>query len=390
MFTLLHAGFDTIDLAIQGSLPPKILDQLRAARDEAATQQESALCYLANGEFSAHVASHGAKGGYAFLLDTGPTGARWMIKDSSDPNQWNIFVSPRSAMLLTHGYAETFSIIENAIADLGGKVTGVSLNRADFAMDFQTLGFELDINRFVTHARCKRKPHWSQTENGDDPDQPRSVLNGRRVESVTIGSMPGRQVIVYDKRAEAVAKRKPHWFNVWGVDRNDPTLEVWRVEVRAGKKHLKDAYNIHTLEDFENSIGDVIVNSLDRIRYLASGQTDSNISRQTLHPLWKAAHATAQRGLLELRSGLTPDQVRSIEREKAMDVYFKQVLGNAIGYAVAHGWDDEAISDGLATLMAEKLRAECEGDTEAFDKAISRTRRRLHFQIDPIGKRCAF
>lgn len=389
MFKLLHAGFDTIDLAIQGSLPPKILDQLRAARDEGATQQEPALCHLADGKFAAHVSSHGAKGGYAFLLSTGPTGANWMIKDSSDPNQWNIFVSPRSTMLLTNGYAETFTTIEQTIADLGGKVIGVSLNRADFAMDFQTFGFELEIDRFVTHARCKLKPYWSKADEAKDTDQPRSVLNGRRVESVTIGSMPGRQIIVYDKRTEAIAMHKPHWFEVWGVDRDDPDLEVWRVEVRAGKDHLKDAYNIRTLEDFENSIGDVIVNSLERIRYLANGQTDSNISRQILHPLWEAAQAAAQRALLDLRSGLSPDQVRSIEREKAMDVYVKQVLGNAIGYAVALGLDDGAISDGLATLMAEKLRAVCEGDPEALDRAISRTRKRLHFRIDPRSKRCS-
>ncbi|WP_281023688.1 hypothetical protein [Minwuia sp. IMCC3009] len=379
MFKLLHAGFDTIDLAIQGSLPPKILDQLRAARDEAATQQEPALCHLSDGKFAAHVSSHGAKGGYAFLLSTGPTGANWMIKDSSDPNQWNIFVSPRSTMLLTNGYAETFTTIEQTIADLGGKVIGVSLNRADFAMDFQTFGFELEIDRFVTHARCKLKPYWSKADQAKDTDQPRSVLNGRRVESVTIGSMPGRQIIVYDKRTEAIARHKPHWFEVWGVDRDDPDLEVWRVEVRAGKDHLKDAYNIRTLEDFENSIGDVIVNSLEKIRYLASRQTDSNISRQILHPLWEATQATAKRELLDLRSGLSPDQIRSIEREKAVDIYLKQVFGNAVGCAVAMGWDDDAIGEKLPTLMVEKLKAVFENDPEAFEKAISRTRKRLHF-----------
>lgn len=384
MFKLLHAGFDTIDLAIQGSLPPKILDQLRAARDEAATLQEPALCHLADGKFAAHVSSHGAKGGYAFLLSTGPTGANWMIKDSSDPNQWNIFVSPRSTMLLTNGYAETFRIAEQTIADLGGKVIGVSLNRADFAMDFQTLGFELEIDRFVTHARCKLKPYWSKADQAKDTNQPRSVLNGRRVESVTIGSMPGRQIIVYDKRIEAIARHKPHWFEVWGVDRDDPDLEVWRVEVRAGKDHLKDAYNIRTLEDFENSIGDVIVNSLDRIRYLASRQTDSNISRQILHPLWEAAQAAARRDLLDLRSGLTPDQVRSIEREKAAEIYLKQVFGNAVGCAIALGWDDEAIGETLPELMAERLRAAIEDDPEVLNKALVRTRRRLHFQIKPV------
>ncbi|WP_417514770.1 hypothetical protein [Minwuia sp.] len=378
MFKLLHSGFDNIDIAIQGSFPPRVLAQLRDARDEAAAQMERALCHLSDGKIAVHVASHGARGGYAFLLDTGPNGANWLIKDNASPDQWNIFVSPRSTMLLANGYAETFAIIERTILNLGGRITGVSLNRVDFAMDFQTRGFELDMGRFVTHARCKLKPHWSANSTAPESDQPRSVLNGRRVESVTIGSMPGRQIIVYDKRAEAIAKQKPFWFEVWDVDRCDPELEVWRVEVRAGKTHLKDAYNIRTMDDFEDSIGDVIVNSLDRIRYLAERQTDSNVTRQAPHPLWEAAQAVASGNLLDFRSGLTPDQIRTIERDKAMEVYMKQVRGNAIGYGVAKGLDDDAIKARLPDLIADQLKA-ANDDSADLHKAIARTRKRLHF-----------
>lgn len=379
MYKLLHAGFDTIDLAIQGSLPPTILDKLREARDEAAEQQEQALCLLADGKVAAHVAGYGAKGGYAFLLDTGINGANWRIKDNADPNQWNIFVSPRATMLLGNGYAETFRIIEKTINDLSGKITAIALNRVDFAMDFQTLGFELDIERFVTHARCKLKPHWSKTAEHGDNEQPRSVINGRRVESVTIGSMPGRQVIVYDKRAEAVAKHKHYWFDAWDVDRDDPELEVWRVEVRAGKKHLKDDYDVRSLEDFEASIGDVMVNSLDRIRYLAAEQTDSNVKRQKLHPIWESACNTASGDLLAFRSGLTPDQIRAVDREQAMDIYLKQIGGNALGLGIASGLDDVAIATQLPDLIADRLRQSFEADPELMMKAIGRARQRLYF-----------
>lgn len=387
MYKLLYAGFDTIDLAIRGSLPSAVIDQLHEAREEAAKKQEPALCHLAGDKVAAHVAGYGAKGGYAFLLDTGPNGANWRIKDNSDPNQWNIFVSPRATMLLGNGYAETFRIIEKTINDLNGKITAIALNRVDFAMDFQTLGFELEIDRFVTQARSKLKPHWSKTSEHGDSEQLRSVINGRRVESVTIGSMPGRQVIVYDKRAEAIAKHKTYWFEVWGVDRGDPELEVWRVEVRAGKKHLKDAYNIRTLEDFEHSIGDVIANSLERIRYLAGLQTDSNVSRQALHPIWRSAQEVARDNLIQQRSGLTPDQVRAIERDQAALNYRKQIIGNAIGFAIASGQDATTIPSVLPQLIAEQIRQAVDVDSDMFAKAINRSMQRLHFVASSSSSR---
>ena len=56
--------------------------------------------------------------------------------------------------------------------------------------------------------------------------------------------MPGRQIIVYDKRREAIAKRKLFWFKVWNIERDDPAQKVARIEVRAGKKELKDRWHL--------------------------------------------------------------------------------------------------------------------------------------------------
>jgi hypothetical protein len=137
----------------------------------------------------------------------------------------------------------------------------------------------------------------SQTTQSDQ-NQPSTIFRGRRLESVTIGKMPGRQIIVYDKRREAIEREKSFWFKSWGIAKDDPNAEVWRVEVRAGKKELKSKYQIRRLEDFETGIGDLMVNALQEIRYLAHEQRDSNVSRQELHPLWSAAQSVAATNLL--------------------------------------------------------------------------------------------
>jgi len=43
MYELLHAGFDTLDVAIAGSLPPETLEVLEAVREKAQETQEDEL-----------------------------------------------------------------------------------------------------------------------------------------------------------------------------------------------------------------------------------------------------------------------------------------------------------------------------------------------------------
>ena len=97
--------------------------------------------------------------------------------------------------------------------------------------DFLAGTFKLNLDRFIAHPRTKKRPHWGEIEPASDRNQPSAVCRGRRLESVTIGKMPGRQVIVYDKRREAIEQRKLFWFKVWGIDRSDRSAEIWRVEL---------------------------------------------------------------------------------------------------------------------------------------------------------------
>ena len=73
-----------------------------------------------------------------------------------------------------------------------------------------------------------------------------------------------------------------------------------------------------TFTDLETAMGNVCVHALDQVRYLADMQSDSNVTRQQLHPLWIEVQAVAARNLLAFRAGLTPDQVRQIQREQVI------------------------------------------------------------------------
>lgn len=382
MVKLLYAGFDTIDFAVRGSFPQEILDQLEAGREEAEQRQDKVLISIGPNEVKAHIESFGKKGGYRYLIDTGPLGAKWMIKRNADATQWNIFVSPRATMLLAYDYRETFDRLHQAFTEMGGQITGHSINRVDFAMDFETSGFELHPEQIVAHSHTKVAPYWGKKEDSDpdpDPHQPSSVYRGRLAESATVGKQPGRQIIIYNKRREAIERQKWFWFKAWGKDRHDKTLEVWRIEVRAGKTELKEKYRITSIADFEAAIGDVIVNALDDIRYLDDFQGDSNVTRQTLSPLWQAAQETAASNLLQLRSGLTPGQVKEVERTQAQETYLALCAGNAVGLAICRGLSDDQIATLLPMILAKEIARYFQPKGKDLHATIERARQRLVF-----------
>lgn len=378
-YELLYAGFDTLDVAFAGALRPVDLKTLETARQEAQERQEQVLTAIGPGNVQMHVLGYGKRGGYAYICDTGPLGAKWMFKKSIDTKQWNIFASPHATALLAYGYEGTRDMLWRALENMGAIVTDHSINRTDFAMDFRAQGFELRQAQFVAHSHTKIGTHWSERGDVPDRDQPGAVWRGRRIESVTIGKQPGRQIIVYDKRREATEKQKYCWFKAWGLDRHVPDLEVWRVEVRAGKNELKEKYQIRTYEDFEAGIGDVVTNALDAIRYVADGQADSNVSRQTLHPLWIEAKKVASENLIEFQSGLTPGQIREVIRDQAYRQYLNLCIGNGIGLGVCAEMSDEELRERLPPVIAEQAKAMFENDAKRLDKSIQRARERLCF-----------
>lgn len=378
MFKLAHAGFDSLYVAFQGALPTETLEILKKARDKAAETQTEALVHIGPGKVAMHVAGHGLTGGYAYVCKTGPLGEQWMFKANSSPQEWNIFVKPYATALLAMGYHAMKDHLFSRLEAMGCRITGHSINRVDFAMDFLTREFEPRLDQFVSHARRKVMPTWSE-EQAVPVTRPSSILGGRRLETVTVGKMPGLQVCVYDKRREAIDRRKLHWFDAWGIERNDPSHQVWRVEIRAAKNELTGRWRIKTFEDLENAIGDVMLNALEQIRYVDDHQTDSNVTRQSLHPLWIAAKEVVSGNLADYRSGLTPDQILEITRAEAERQYQSLVLGNVAGLAVVLGMDDETMETDLPELIRQRVAGAVGREDGRFAKTVRKARTRLHF-----------
>mgnify|MGYP003647090202 CR=1 FL=1 len=127
MYDLLYAGFDTLDVAFTGSLPQET--------------QSPVLVTIGPGNFQAHIAGHGMRGGYAFILNSAPLGAQFRFKNNTDCRQPNVFVSSHASALLAHGYHGMKEQL-GAFDAIGATITGHTINRANFAMDFRTSGFE--------------------------------------------------------------------------------------------------------------------------------------------------------------------------------------------------------------------------------------------------------
>jgi hypothetical protein len=378
---LLYAGFDTLEVSFQGALKSESLQILRNAKDEAAKTREDQLIEIGPGKVDGHVPAHGMTGGYAFVFDTGFMGEQWTFMDSEDTSRWNIAVKVRAANLATHSYQEIKERMQQRLADMGCIVLQESIRRADFAMDFlMPEDFELNQDQVVAHSHSKVSSHWGEKDaSSEKQNHPSTVFRGRKLESITIGKMPGRQVIIYNKRKAAIEKQTPFWFKVWNIAPKDTTKHVWRVEFRAGKKELKDKYNLRSFKDFEDSIGDVYCNTAEKVRYIDDGQAISNISRSRPHALWQAVADTLESNLFEYRSGLLPKQLKEIIREQQEEIYWQQIQGNIAGLAVVKGLEAYEIRTGYPQQISSTLASSINEEGGRFWKSFDRATSKLNF-----------
>lgn len=323
----------------------------------------------------------GQQGGYAFVFNTGPLGGLWTFKNNADHREWNVGFSSHASALAAYGYHGTKDRIYQTLADMNCTALRESIRRIDFATDFlMPEHFQAHIEQVACHSHTKVAPYWGEVENPDqDPNKPTVVTRGRKIESITIGKMPGRQAIIYNKRKAAIEQGKTFWFKVWDIDPTDTTKKIWRVELRAGKRELKDKWQLTTFQDIEDCIGDVFAEATDQIRYLDDHQTDQNISRQTLHPLWQAILKAHEENLCDYRAGITPNQLKEVIREQQQEIYVQQIMGNAAGLAVVLGLNKQEIREQFSQMVAQTLSNKIDGPDESFWESRRRAEHRLCF-----------
>lgn len=217
------------------------------------------------------------------------------------------------------------------------------------------------------------------------PEKARRLLRKAKARAADEGQAaliaigPGKVDIIYDKRRDSLDKRKLFWFKQWDIDPKDRSKAVWRVELRAGKQELKGRFRIATFDDLEAAIGDVYKIMAEQIRYVAEDQTDTNVTRQELHPLWRKVCEHVQFAMADKQSGLTRDQIKEIERDEAIDNATTMITAYAINMGIATGLSDEKIDEDLQKLVTAALSAQRDLNKGKFNKRVRRARERMHF-----------
>lgn len=343
----IYRGFDGLDVSFRAQISEEFAHELQQAKEWAQeTRQETCLAFAGK---KLLVAESGARGGYAYRASTGLLGATWFFKRPNPSDPWGVRVSCGSFMLAELGLGRARSEIYRTMEQLGVSVQphGESIGRIDYAIDIFAPDLVLHPENFVMHSNANRADHFEQDE---------MTVNGKsgRVTSVTVGKMPGRQVIVYDKRAEIIARHKWAWFDIWNANlaKSDlPTIDfsnpsnsrIWRVELRAGKSHLKDGWNIRTWRDLDERLGDLLEFAANSIRY-AEPSCDSNRSRWPLTLLWELVLKQLEEDLFEMRNFAPPNTIKRVQREAHARLLERQSLGLLVTCAAIKGVSIEQLS----------------------------------------------
>lgn len=378
MIELLYRGFDGLDVSFKGQITPQLAQALEGAKTQAQERHSQATLEW-NGIWLG-VFESGAQGGYAYKATTGQFGATWFFKRPNPSDPWGVRVSCNSFFLAAQGLGEARSRIYATMAalEIALAPNAESIGRIDYALDFMVLGFTLDPEHFVMHSNARRTDHI-------EPDSLAVAGRSGRVTSVTVGKMPGRQVIVYDKRAEVISKGKVGWWEIWDATRAEegaPPLRrdepaanpIWRVEVRAGKKHLKDRWAITTWSDLDSRLGDMLAAALDAVRH-SSPVRDSNRSRWPESPLWQAVRMHSNDDLFDMRNFAPPDAIKRVQREAHTRLLERQSMGLFVTRAAIRG------------VSIESLAAEAIAEGRSMAKEISEHRTRYEAKLHDSADR---
>jgi hypothetical protein len=336
----------------------KFMPKLQAAKRQAMEIGQPVTVSLDGVYFE--VASTGARGGYVFRCHTGQVGEIWFLKQPSTNDPWGVRISVSAVQCAIIGLAGVKNRIEEKFERLGIalKQGQESIARVDFALDFIIPGFTLTADNFVMHSRTTRMAHV-------DISEYREGGRSSRVETVTVGKNPNRQIIIYDKRAEVLKKGNSHWPVVWNaarkkqglppIDLNDrETSQIWRVELRAYKRHLKEDWGVATWWQLQQKLPDIFNRLLADIRY-TSPALDLNRSRWPDHPLWTRVRAEVQGKLSEMKSFATESAIKELLQAEREQMLKAQIAGCLIALAASRNIEFADLSAFITNASEEIL-----------------------------------
>jgi len=353
---LLHKGFDALDLAYPYHLPEELVRKLQQAKDTSIQQNWKSVVSL-NG-IRMNVAPTGARGGYAFRCDTGKLGETWFFKKPNRSDPWGIRVSVSAVQVAIRGLDGIRAHLEERLSTLGVPVRpgAESIARLDFAMDFLFPEFVLESGNFVMNSRFGKMKHASLLEY-------KEAGTSGRTTSVTVGKNPNRQLIVYDKRAEVLAKKKVHWLEIWNANRkrkgqlpislDDPSISrVWRIELRAYKAHLKQDWGVSSWGQLHTKLPSILGAIPEDIQYKLPNN-DNNRSRWNNHPLWLRAKSELADEMGKLKSPASNEAIRELYRNQQIQMILDQMAGCQIALAALNGVEIYELEEFVGTTASK-------------------------------------
>ena len=113
----------------------------------------------------------------------------------------------------------------------------------------------------------------------------------------------------------------------------------------------------------------------ERVRYLDRDQSDGNVARQTLHPLWQATQRLLRKRIADRPSPLTPEDIGLMEVWRKRELYQANILGNIAGWAVTYDLDNHAIERNLPEMIRHMVARAVEPESR-FYHSVDRQRQK--------------
>ncbi len=336
---IIYQNFDALVVSFQCAVPLRILSQLERAQQEARDTRNKAYAEIGPNALPVMVHERGARGGYTYQFSTGHDGQTWLIGSREDTTQWNVRVQVSSLCLALYGYEGTkeklIDILDDDLKAKGPEenfgLPKERVSRVDYCLDFAlSEKFSPTYKIFVCHGRAKKN------EIGGLPYN--QLSTGQGVETITVGKMPNRQATIYNKIKANTAQHKNYWWDIWGIDKEKFDKEIWRVEIRAGKKEL-NKWNLRTFDHLEEIIGNVIEDILKRYKYTIPNKNDTNSKRWPTAKIWLMAIEAVKKDLFNYYSKTNSKIVLNQIKEDIISNYETLIKGLFVGYTAATGKD---------------------------------------------------
>ena len=223
----------------------------------------------------------------------------FISKSASGEKSPNVYVSLNSRTIwLQETKAVLKAIAEDLRSICNGAISFIQVSRCDLTVDFLVPG-GLSLEFLQSHKVSRSR-------------KANTYLNDDRLETYYAGDKSGTvQLRIYDKSREVLRDGKKLWFwDVWGME---PCMDIWRVEFQLRRAALKQ-YGVDSLDDLHEKMGG-IWKDLTETWFSLRLQDNESSDRRTLHPFWKAVHASAERfgPIAEVKRNLSGSGDASVE-----------------------------------------------------------------------------